>query len=402
MALAGAGAMSELAEPQAVADATTRRGVASGVSLFRVGGILIRLDYSWFFICLLLLWSLAAGYLPEAHPGQPTGFYWVAGALATLLFFASILVHELAHAFVARHYGMEIPAITLFLFGGVSEMRAEPARPAHEFNIAIVGPLTSLALAGVFYLLGAALPDDAPPMLAVVCGYLTWVNGALAVFNLLPGYPLDGGRVLRALLWWRTGSLRRATKTASNVGRGLAVAIMILGGVQIFAGSLIGGLWLLLIGMFLRSMAAQGYQNLVLRQALDDAVVEQVMRREVVSVKPSLPLRQLADDYFLGYGFRSFPVADNGTILGLISIEDVRETPRDRWDEVLVEDRMHPAGTDNTIAPDAPLTDALRKIGAGSGRLLVIQDGALVGMLSKESLSRFVEIRHVLDQADGE
>ena len=279
-------------------------------------------------------------------------------------------------------------------------MRAEPARPAAELVIAIAGPLTSVLLALLFWAIGTGLPDDSAPMLAVVCRYLTWVNAALAVFNLLPGYPLDGGRVLRALLWYRTGSLRRATRTAANVGKGLAGAIMVLGGVQIFMGNLIGGLWLLFIGMFLRGMAARGYENVVMRQALDDAVVEQVMRREPVSVSPSLSLRQLADDYFLVYGFRSFPVVEDDTVLGLIAIEDMRHVPRTEWSAVRVADRMRRVGPDTTVAPDTPLTDALRKLSAsGPGRLLVMRDGRLVGLLSKEGLARFVEIRHVLESA---
>jgi len=389
----------DLAEsaPAGPATAAHARG---GIALFRVGGILVRLDYSWFFIFLLLLWSLAAGYLPAAHPNQPPGFYWLAGLVAALLFFGSILLHELAHAFAARRYGIETPEITLFLFGGVSQMRAEPARPAAELVIAIAGPLTSVLLALLFWAIGTGLPDDSAPMLAVVCRYLTWVNAALAVFNLLPGYPLDGGRVLRALLWYRTGSLRRATRTAANVGKGLAGAIMVLGGVQIFMGNLIGGLWLLFIGMFLRGMAARGYENVVMRQALDDAVVEQVMRREPVSVSPSLSLRQLADDYFLVYGFRSFPVVEDDTVLGLIAIEDMRHVPRTEWSAVRVADRMRRVGPDTTVAPDTPLTDALRKLSAsGPGRLLVMRDGRLVGLLSKEGLARFVEIRHVLESA---
>lgn len=389
----------DLAEsaPAGPATAAHARG---GIALFRVGGILVRLDYSWFFIFLLLLWSLAAGYLPAAHPNQPAGFYWLAGLVAALLFFGSILLHELAHAFAARRYGIETPEITLFLFGGVSQMRAEPARPAAELVIAIAGPLTSVLLALLFWAIGTGLPDDSAPMLAVVCRYLTWVNAALAVFNLLPGYPLDGGRVLRALLWYRTGSLRRATRTAANVGKGLAGAIMVLGGVQIFMGNLIGGLWLLFIGMFLRGMAARGYENVVMRQALDDAVVEQVMRREPVSVSPSLSLRQLADDYFLVYGFRSFPVVEDDTVLGLIAIEDMRHVPRTEWSAVRVADRMRRVGPDTTVAPDTPLTDALRKLSAsGPGRLLVMRDGRLVGLLSKEGLARFVEIRHVLESA---
>jgi CBS domain-containing protein len=206
--------------------------------------------------------------------------------------------------------------------------------------------------------------------------------------------------VLRAVLWWKTGSLQRATKIAADVGKGLAIAIMALGAVQIFAGALIGGLWLVFIGMFLRSMAASGYQNLVLRRALDDAVVDQVMRRDPVTVPPSLSLRALVDDYVLAHGFRGFPVTDGGDVLGLISIDDLRKVPRDRWNDARVIDHMRKRGPEITVEPDAPLGDAMRKMAsAGTGRLLVTHNGALVGMLSKDGLARFVEIRKVLDES---
>lgn len=378
--------------------ATDERAARPGIGLFRVAGILIRLDYSWFFVLALLVWSLAAGYLPAVWPERPTELYWLAGLGAALLFFLSILLHELAHALMARRHGIRVGAITLFLFGGVSEMQEEPLRPKQELWIAAVGPLTSILLAALFFAIAASLPASPPSLALVVCSYLAWVNAALAIFNLLPGFPLDGGRVLRALIWWRTGSLRRATRTAANVGKGLALAIMALGAVQIFAGALIGGLWLLFIGMFLRGMAARGYQSLVMRQALDDAVVGQVMRRDVVTVEPALPLRTLVDDYFLAHGYRSYPVTEGTKVLGLISIEDVREVPRDRWHDVRVGERMRPAGPESVVTPETPLGDALRKL--GGGRLLVLRgDGALAGMLSKEGLSRFVEIRHVLGDA---
>lgn len=385
--------------PTPAADREPRRG---GLDLFRVFGIRIRLDWSWFLIFLLLLWSLSAGYLPTVQPGESPGFYWLMGLGAVVLFFGSLLLHELAHALVARAHGMEIPAITLFLFGGVSELRDEPRKPSWEFRIAVVGPLTSFALVGVFWGIHALLPESTNAVLMTVLHYLGWVNLALGVFNLLPGYPLDGGRLLRAFLWKRSGSLGRATRRAADVGKALAVGIIVLGGIEIFLGGLLGGLWLVLIGLFLRSSAEGGYQMLAMRRALDCCAVEAVMTRDPVTVRSDTTLRELVDSYILERGYRGFPVVDDGEPRGLITLSDVKAVPKEHWDEITVGERMHSLSSGVTVDHDAPLTDALERMQrSGTGRLLVMSDGKAEGMLSREGLLRFVQIRNVLD-ADEE
>ena len=371
-----------------------------GVTLFRIAGIEIRLDYSWLIIFALILTSLSAGYFPQAYPDQDTADYWIAGFVGSLLFFASILVHELSHALMARISGIPVPTITLFLFGGVSQMKEEAGNPATEFRIAVVGPLTSFALAGIFWGIGHSLPERIPALTAAVVHYLAFINAALGVFNLLPGFPLDGGRVLRAVVWWRTGSLRRATRTAADAGKGLAVGLMILGGLQILlAGSLVGGLWLVFIGMFLRSTAEAGYQNLVLLQALEDVTVADVATRDLVSVSPTLSIRELVDDYLLDRGYRAFPVVDTGVVHGLISVSELRDLPAGARDSVTVRERMIPLTDEIRVAPDLALTEALEKLPlVPGGRLLVMRGDELIGMLTKSGLARFVEIRHVLEQ----
>lgn len=221
----------------AASPAAARRGLA----LFRLGGIQIRIDPSWLMILALIWWSLSAGYFPRTHPEAGGAWLWAAGLLSALLFFVSLLLHELAHSLVARRAGLEVSSITLFLFGGASEMVGEPDDPRTEFRIAIVGPLTSFALAGFFWALGLALAGVAPDLLLGMVRYLAWINLALGVFNLLPGFPLDGGSVLRALVWWRTGSLRRASGLATRAGKGLGIGLALLGGLQIFSGALVGG-----------------------------------------------------------------------------------------------------------------------------------------------------------------
>jgi Zn-dependent protease/CBS domain-containing protein len=369
-----------------------------GISLFKVAGIRINIDYSWFIIFGLVLFALSAGYLPRTFPGQPTQTYWVAGLFATLLFFSSVMLHELAHSLVAIRQGIDIPEITLFIFGGVSRLSQEPTNPKTEFKIAVVGPLTSFALAAAFGVLRVFLQGFEPSLMVVVIGYLAWINLALGIFNLIPGFPLDGGRLLRAFLWWRTGSLTRATKVASDFGKGFAVAIMILGGLQIFAGALVNGLWFIFIGMFLRGMSVQGYEELVIRKALEGVHVEEVMVREVVSVPPDLTVSQLIHDYFLHYAFRGFPVVENGRVLGVVSVAAVRQLPREVYDNRQVADIMTPLQDDLLIEAQASLADALVKMSRQEqDRLLVLKGEKLAGLVTKTGLLRFVQIKQVLE-----
>jgi Zn-dependent protease/predicted transcriptional regulator len=369
-----------------------------GISLFKVAGIRLSLDFSWFIIFGLVLFALSAGYLPRAFPGQATQTYWVAGLIATLLFFASVMLHELAHSLVAIRHGIDIPEITLFIFGGVSRLSQEPTDPGTEFKIAVVGPLTSFALAAVFGALALLLKGLEPSIIVVVIGYLSWINLALGIFNLIPGFPLDGGRLLRAFLWWKTGSLTRATKVASDFGKGFALAIMILGGLQIFAGALINGLWFIFIGMFLRGMSVRGYEELVIRKSLEGVHVDEVMVREVVTVPPQLTISQLIHDYFLHYAYRGFPVADNGRVLGTVSVTAVGQLPREEYDQRQVAEIMTPLSDVLLIDARASLAEALVKMSKeDQDRLLVLTGDRLAGLVTKTGLLRFVQIKQVLE-----
>ncbi len=371
-------------------------GGRAAIPLFRVTGIRISLDPSWFLIFALVFLSLSLGYFPDAAPAASRVSHWAAGLIASLLFFASILIHELAHSWVALRAGIPVSEITLFLFGGVSRIDQEPQDPALELRVAIVGPLMSFALALLFVFLAHVLP-----FLSVICTYLAWINLALGIFNLLPGYPLDGGRVLRALVWWKTGSLQRATRIASNAGQAFAIGLMILGGVQILSGSLMGGTWLILIALFLRGLARRGYEDLVVRSALSEAPVEQVMvpRDALVTVSPEVTVRELVDDYFLGRGHRSFPVVSGGKTVGLVSTDDVRGTDKSTWEERSVGEVMAPLDEHTRIAPGTSMLDALSRMTQDRRRrLLVMSDGEAVGLVSAGGILRFLELRRLAQE----
>jgi len=377
-------------------------GTGASLRLFNIAGIRIEVHVSWFLIFALLLWSLSAGYFPHAYPDQPVVVYWVAGFVASLLFFLSILLHELAHSLVALRYGIDIPSITLFVFGGVSRLGREVTRPDVEFKIAIAGPAMSFLLALVFAglrVLISPFGDLHPSLLGVVFGYLALVNGVLGFFNLLPGFPLDGGRVLRAVLWWWTGSFERATRVASESGKFMGMLLIVLGAVQIFFHVLIGGFWFILIGLFLRRMASANYESVVLRRALGNTRVAEVMLRDVVTVPSDLSLTRFTEEFVLGLGYRGFPVVDGDQVRGVISVAEVQRVDRQRWGELRVADVMVPVSDRLCVTSSEPLVDALASVAQAGGRSLVMEEGKLVGMLTKDALLRFIELRKLGPEA---
>jgi Zn-dependent protease len=372
------------------------RDARGGFPLFRIRGIQVRVDPSWFLIFLLIWWSLSAGYFPRIHPAASSLEVWTAGLLTALMFFLSLLLHELSHSFVARRAGLDVPSITLFLFGGASEMSREPDDPSTELRIALVGPLASFALALVFWGAGALLPAGTPELLVGVVRYLVWINLALGVFNLLPGFPLDGGRVLRALLWRRTGSLEHASRVATRAGKGLGLGLAILGVLQIATGALVGGIWLILVGFFARGLAESSYQGVMLRHVLAEAAVADAMVRDPLTVSPDLTLDRLVEDYILGRGLRAVPVVEGERTLGLISLEALSAVRPEARATARVRDHLEPLDEERVVVPATPLLDALAKMGRlGVQRLLVIEPGSrrLAGLLTRSGLARFVELR---------
>jgi Zn-dependent protease/predicted transcriptional regulator len=368
-----------------------------GIKLFRISGIQISIDFSWFVIFFLILWSLSAGYFPRKFPGETVQNYWLAGILATILFFSSVIIHELAHSLTAIRHGMKIHSITLFIFGGVSSIEEEAKTPGEEFRIAIVGPVSSLVLAGIFWLISGGLRGVIAPIGVSVFSYLAYINLALALFNLVPGFPLDGGRVFRAIWWKWKGSITEATKAASFMGKGFAYGLMFIGGIWILSGFLLGGIWFILIGIFLKSAAEGSYKELLLRQSLDRVKVRDVMVREVETVPADMSLQKLINDYFLKFGYKGFPVARDGQVVGLVSISHVKDLPEEERAAKTVGDVMNKMGDDVLISPDAPLLEALTRMQSlGLARLLVMEQGKLLGMITRTAVMRFLEIKNIL------
>jgi Zn-dependent protease/CBS domain-containing protein len=370
--------------------------VESSFTLVRVRGIPIGVHYTWAIAVVLMTWSLAVGYFPSSNPGWERSTYWLVGGASALLLFVSVLLHELCHSFVAQARGLEVKSITLFIFGGVSNIASDSEDPQDEFLIAVVGPLSSLAIAGLCWLGVQMIPNDTSPLGALV-NYLAIVNLMLAVFNILPGFPLDGGRVLRAILWGATGSMVRGTTIASAVGQILAFLFIGYGLLQIFSG-----LWIGFIGWFLNSAAEATRRQVQTEERFRGVKVAEVMAPDPPSISPALSVRELVDDYILRRGLRALPVAQDGRIVGLVSLTDVKKLAEDEWSRNSV--GMIMTGLPlHSIGPDAPVTKALETIVENDiNQLLVVEsDGTLAGILSRSDVMRFLQLRSELRMRQG-
>jgi Zn-dependent protease/CBS domain-containing protein len=360
-----------------------------------IRGIPIRIHFTWLIIFGLLSWSLASGYFPQRYPDLPIAAYWIKGIIAALFLFGSVLVHELMHALMAQNLRVPIAGITLFALGGVSEMKQEPPSPSAEFKIAIVGPLASLALAGMFWLIWRALEREGPdPSFAAIALYLVGLNTVVAVFNLLPAFPLDGGRVLRSIIWAITKNLQKATYLATRVGRVFAYILISVGAVSLFAGAGFQGIWMALIGFFLLQGAQASYTQVLLKEALAGIAIRDIMVKDVVSVPPGLSVRALIERYFLTHGYGGFPVVEQGQVEGLVSLGDVKRVPPEDYDRVTVREVMTPLAERLTIAPEEDVSVALQRMAEEElGRLIVMERGRMLGLVTKTGLSRFLRMK---------
>lgn len=385
-----------------------------GLRIGRLFGINIHIDGSWILIFLLVTWSLASGLLPAWHPDWSVGLRWGVAVASSILFFISILLHELSHSLVAKAQGLPVRRITLFLFGGVSNIEREPPTPKSEFLMAVVGPLTSILLGIIFLALAAfsvygsnVQTEDSQTAISQfgpITTLLLWlgpINIILGLFNLIPGYPLDGGRILRAALWSVMKDLRKATAWAAGVGRligwlfiAAGVAMAFGAKLPFFGTGLISGLWLIFIGWFLNSAAQSSYQQTIVRDLLEGVPVFRLMRPNVPTVTPEMTVSHLVYDYLMGADERAFPVIEGERLVGLVCLEDIRKVPREAWDHTTVGQIMTDTSHLDVVAPTEDAGDALEKLSRRDVRQApVVENGRLVGLLRRRDILRWLEMQ---------
>lgn len=399
--------LGSVAHPSEPAERRAFRGPKLGT----LWGVEIALDWSVLLIFVLITYNLGAGVLPQWHPTWSATLVWGSALATSSLFLLSILLHELAHALVGRRQGITIRRITLFLFGGVAHLEDEAKSPKAEFLMAIAGPLCSVAIGAIALTVGSMLaapafdslsPSDPEAMLvalqqvgplATILLWLGPINLLLAAFNIVPGFPLDGGRVLRSALWALTGDIKKATRWASGVGRGIAWALMAWGVFLAFGGQLLSGLWLILIGWFLSAAATASYQQVLAREVLDQVPVQRMMRTELRRVAPDVSIEVFVNDYLMATEQRSFPVEVDGTLLGLVCLNDIRGVPRQDWARKSVADVMTPADKLATVGPTSDAHIVLQQLNTRHvNQVPVVEDRRLIGMIQRADILKWLEL----------
>jgi Zn-dependent protease/predicted transcriptional regulator len=389
-----------------------------GVPIGKAFGISLRLHWSWFIIFVLVTWALAANYFPVTYPNWTLSTKIIAGIITSLLFFGSVLAHELMHSIVAIREGMHIDAITLFILGGVSQMTEEPKNAKDEFRMAIAGPGTSLIIGAILILIfitlggkltwatfigvNATIPGTsgfAAQFFGAIALWLGYINLALGVFNLIPGYPLDGGRVLRSLIWWSSGKVQNATRIAATIGRVIGY-LFILGGIYfIFTGLWFNGIWLALIGWFLESAASGSYRQMIIQDMLRGHSASEIMSTDCYIVAPDLTVEKLVNENIMVSGRRCFPVVSDGRVQGMITLRDIQKVPQQQWRYKLVRDAMTVIDKIKAIKPDEDLSTVMNTLSQNDvNQLPVIENNNIIGMVARENIINFINIRAQLNK----
>jgi len=359
--------------------------------LGKIFGIEIHIDASWFIIFILVTWTLAGQYFPSQNPTWSPPLNWSLGIIASILFFASVLAHELSHSLVAIQQGEKVRNITLFIFGGVAQIGAEPDTPRKEFLIALVGPLTSIAISIVSGMVWWLSREISTPV-ASIARYLSIINGMLAFFNLIPGFPLDGGRMVRSLIWGVSKNLKLATQVASFSGKVVAFLLILWGVKQIFSGLTLNGIWMIFIGWFLYTAAVSSYRHLLFKDALREVKVEDLMITNFETVPPHITIQQLVDDYLLRHRDRGFLVVENGLVQGIICLHDVKNTPRERWSTTTIKEIMIPKDQLEKVSPGDDASMALEKLSAKNiHQIPVVQENRVKGLLRRNDIINYLQ-----------
>jgi len=361
------------------------------IRLGRVFGIEIDLDYSWFLVFGLMTWVLAVNYYPAEFKNGSAGEYWLLGALTAIMLFVSVLLHELGHSVVAKRYGIPVPRITLFVFGGVSQIAQEPTSAAMEFWIAIAGPAVSFALGAIF--LGLRPVFASVPSLLALAKYMGWINLGLGAFNLLPAFPLDGGRVFRALIWAISGNFRRATSVAVFSGRFFGYLMIFLGVWQAIAGNFFNGMWTAFIGWYLESAAASQVQDQKVKNLLAGHKVSEMMTRDCAQIPDDLTLQELVENHILTAGHRCFVVSHGDKAVGLVTLSEIKKVPRSSWPTTNVTQVMIPADKLVSTPANAEAWTTIEKMERnGITQLPVVERGRLIGVFSRDDLVHYLGI----------
>ncbi|MGF1605182.1 MAG: site-2 protease family protein [Rhodothalassiaceae bacterium] len=371
------------------------------VTLFHLFGFAIRVNISWAFLAILIALSLARGFFPAVYEGWPESTYWWMAAVGVIGVFFSIVIHELSHSLAARAFGLRMTGITLFLFGGMAEMEKEPTSPRAELVMALAGPAISFVLAALFWGLGgwAEAGEEATPSSAVLY-YLGLLNLILAVFNMIPAFPMDGGRALRAGLWAWRGNYRWATKWASRLGGAFGLVLILLGILSAFSGALVQGLWWFLIGMFIRAAAQSAYQQMEVRRLMGGVTAGDLMRPDPHAVHPDIPVRELVEHYVYEFQQTQFPVVLDGELIGIVGMDKLRELPKERWDTTSVREILTPTDQADLVDPGEDAVDAIRMLQQkGLDGLVVAKGRRALGLLSKADVIKLLNLKMDLEQA---
>ena len=365
----------------------------SSIKLFRIAGIEIRLDYSWFIIFAILVYYFGFSYFPVVLPDLSRGFLAIVTIVTVLLFFFSVLAHELSHSLVAKKRGMPVSRISLWIFGGIAEIEKEPETPFTEFAMAIVGPVASFVLAGIFGIIWFFTRTFSP--VNESAAYLAQINVILGVFNLVPGYPMDGGRVLRSIVWKATGNLKRATFIASTIGRVFGFLLIALGVIFFFTNNFFNGAWFAFIGWFIQSAAYMSYRQLIFDISIKGIKVRDIITEDVVTVTQELSLKDIVEDYFMKYRFSRFPVVTNihsQKLIGVLSINDIKAFPREDWGNITAGKVVKSVSENEIVDEDSDISDAFKKMTKNNlAHLVVMTDFRIKGMITRTDVMRYIQ-----------
>jgi Zn-dependent protease/CBS domain-containing protein len=371
-----------------------------GITLIKLFGFKVKIDLSWLILGLLITWTLAQGLFPNYYEGLQTVTYWMMGIAGALGLLVSIVFHELWHSLIARKFGILMRGITLFIFGGVAEMTEEPPSPKAEFFMAVAGPISSIVLSlglfGIFYL---GINVEWPESITGVINYLAFLNLILAGFNLLPAFPLDGGRVLRSVLWGWKDNIRWATQVASKIGGAFGIALIALGVLELFLGNLIGGVWMAVIGLFIRGASQSAYQQMLIRRSLEGEKVRRFMEPDPITVSPSISVEDLVEDYIYKHHFKMYPVVEDGRLIGCVTLGQVKTIPKEERKDHNVRELAEDCSEKNTIGPDEDAMKALTTMRkTNSSRLMVVEGNKLVGVITLKDMMGLLSLKIDLEE----